>query len=222
MFDRIGAIMKKTSSLWGNPPKRYYKFLKLIEGQFNTKPLRIAILGCSDGKFVVPAARRGHCVFAIDVDGIALFGGEKIGPSGKVHMPGLIDRLRIEGLQDLVQVVNGDFVEHIPDVQYHGVFTSGAVQYSRNLKHAMSKIVSSIQAYVMPSGYIYIDYMLPMEERYKDRDNYPGRERWQQFFSTSEWRILYNRVLPPVPEKAHVDLPVDHIHHWGHLLAQKK
>jgi hypothetical protein len=163
--------MKRTSSLWGTPPTRYYTFLATVEEKFSARPLQIAILGCSDGKFVVPAARRGHQVLAIDIDQIALFGGEKIGPAGKVYMPGLKARLRSEGLEDRVQVVYGDFVEYMPDAQYHAVFTSGAIQYSRNLKHSIHTMIVRVQAYVAPGGYIYIDYMLPMEERYAGREN---------------------------------------------------
>lgn len=215
-------MAKKTSSLWGTPPTRYYNFLKLVEQNFKLKSLKIAILGCSDGKFVLPAARRGHKVFAIDIDEVALFGGDKTGPFGKVYMPGLVARLYSENLQSKVQVIHSDFVEYSPIDLYHAVFTSGAVQYSRNLKHSMCSMVKSIQAFVMPAGYIYVDYMLPMDEKYIGRDNYPRKERWNEFFHHSEWDLLYNRVLPPVFEKAHVDNPVDHYHHWGHLLARRK
>lgn len=213
---------KKTASLWGRPPSRYYNFLKRVESYFPSQQLEIAIVGCSDGKFVLPAARRGHRVFAIDFDEVALFGGTKVGPTGNIYMPGLVTRLKMENLLDRVQVVHGDFVEYSPARPAHGVFTSGAVQYSRNMKHSMVDMVRALQAYVMQEGYFYIDYMLPMEAKYQGRDNYPDRERWNEFFSTGEWNIIYNRVLPPVFEAAHVDKPVDHYHHWGHLLVQRK
>ncbi len=214
--------MRRTASLWGQPPSRLYRFLRLVEAEFPEQQLRIAILGCSDGKFVLPTARRGHHVLAIDVDDIALFGGEKIGSWGLVRMPGLVERLKVEGLENLVRVVHGDFVSYHSDKLYHGVFTSGAVQYSRNLKHRVIKIIAAVQSFVMLGGYLYVDYMLPLEPRHLGRENFPTRRQWQEFFITSRWRVLYNRVLPPLPEKAHVDNPVDHYHHWGHLLAQRR
>jgi hypothetical protein len=214
--------MKKfTSSLWGYPPSRYYRFLKRLENSFPDRPLKIAIIGCSDGKFVLPAARRGHEVFAIDIDDVAIFGGYKEGPGGQLFMPGLVTRLKTEELENSVQVVCGDFVEYPNMVQYHAVFTSGALQYSRNMIHPMTQMVAVLQSYVNQGGYIYVDYMLAMEDKYKGRDNYSSPSKWSEFFSGNEWSIVYNRVLPPVFEKAHVDFPVDHQHHWGHLLAVK-
>jgi hypothetical protein len=211
----------KTSSLWGAPPTRYYSFLKRVEQHFHSQPINVAILGCSDGKFVVPAARRGHTIFAIDVDEVALFGGVKEGPQGRVHMPGLVTRLEAEGLLDRVQVVYGDFVSHRPVVPSEAVFTSGALQYSRNLIHTMDQMVQSVQLYIKPEGYLYVDYMLPLEEKYEGRNNYPGRATWSSYFSDDQWQVLYNRVLPPVFESAHVDNPLDHYHHWGHLLVHR-
>lgn len=211
----------RTSSLWGKPPTRYYKFIRTVEGAFPSMALRVAILGCSDGKFVLPAARRGHSVLAMDIDEIALFGGNKLGPAGAVHMMGLRERLRAEHLSDLVNIVHADFVEYRSRKRFHAVFTSGAVQYSRNLKHPLEKIIERLKAYVVDHGYIYVDYMLPIEHQHKERDNYPTKEAWSSFFEAKGWRLIHNRVLPPLFETAHVDNPVDHYHHWGHLLAQK-
>ena len=213
----------RTASLWGKPPTRYYSFLRHVERSFTATRLRVAILGCSDGKFVLPAARRGHSVFAIDVDETALFGGKKTGPTGEVQMIGLVERLLLEGMSDLVNVVHGDFVEHThtPSKRFHAVFTSGAIQYSRNMKHTMRDMIERVKAYVMKGGYLYADYMLPMEHKYIGRDNYPDKERWASFFEPERWDVIYNRVLPPLFEKAHVDLPVDHYHHWGHLFARR-
>jgi SAM-dependent methyltransferase len=192
----------------------------LVEQQLGT-PLKLAIVGCSDGKFVLPAARRGHAVFAIDTDETALFGGTKLGPEGRVEMPGLFSRLQVEGLSERVMLVHGDFVEHRPPTPCHAVLTSGAVQYSRNLIHTLDALVGALQAYVAPGGYLYIDYMLPMEAHQAERENFPAKERWTRFFDSPGWQLLYNRVLPPVFERAHVDNPVDHYHHWGHLLAHR-
>jgi hypothetical protein len=211
----------RTSSLWGKPPTRYYKFLARVEATFPSKFLRVAILGCSDGKFVLPAARRGHSVLAIDIDEIALYGGTKLGPTGAVQMLGLSERLRREHLSQRVSIVHEDFVEYRSAKRFHAVFTSGAVQYSRNMKHSLEEIVRKLKTYVGEHGYIYVDYMLATEEKHRRRDNYPTKEIWSNFFEAEGWQVIYNRVLPPLFEAAHVDNPVDHYHHWGHLLAQK-
>src|SRR5690554_447379 len=49
----------RTASLWGTPPSRYYQLLRRVEADKRER-LAVAIVGCSDGKFVLPAARRGH------------------------------------------------------------------------------------------------------------------------------------------------------------------
>lgn len=210
----------KTSSLWGTPPSRFYNYLKRVENYFGDSPLQISILGCSDGKFVLPCARRGHKVFAIDVDGEAINGGEKVGPDGPVYMIGLANRLKKEGLEDRVNWVHGDFITH-PPIESHATFTSGAIQYAFNMEHDMACIMRKLQDFSMSKGFVYMDYMLPIEDRHKGRPNYPSPLEMEGFFDESEWSIIYNRVLPPIFERAHVDNPVDHYHHWGHLLAQK-
>lgn len=135
-------------------------------------------------------------------------------------MPGLAWRLHKENLADRVTIIHADLAEiELPPAYL--VITSGALQYSVNLRHAMADMVGKVQAAVAPGGLLYIDYMLPMEERYIGRDNYPSRERWQEYFDESKWEVAYNRVLQPQFEAAHVDLPVDHYHHWGHLLAKR-
>jgi hypothetical protein len=203
----------RTSSLWGKPPTRYYNFIRMVETTFPSTALRVAILGCSDGKFVLPAARRGHSVLAMDIDETALFGGNKRGPNGAIHMPGLRKRLRAEHLSHLVSIVNADFIEYRSRRPFHAVFTSGAVQYSRNLKHPFETVIERLKAFVANQGYIYVDYMLPIEDQHKGRDNYPTKEAWSCFFEAKGWRLIHNRVLPPLFERAHVDNPVDHYHH---------
>jgi hypothetical protein len=136
-------------------------------------------------------------------------------------MPGLIARLRAEDLDKTADIVHADFVGYQPKIQYHAVFTSGSVQYLRNLKHPIHCIIVSIQSFVAPGGFLYVDYMLPSEPEHVDRANYLSKDGWQGFFPEPTWTVLYNRVLPPLLDRAHVDLPIDHFHHWGHLLVRR-
>src|SRR5258705_13831045 len=104
-------MARLTSSLWGKPPSRYYALLRRAESSKRGGRPHLAVLGCSDGKFVLPAARRGFTVMALDVDEIALYGGTKIGPDGPTPMPGLRARLEAEKLAHLVEVVHADLAE---------------------------------------------------------------------------------------------------------------
>ena len=98
------------------------------------KPLAVAVLGCADGKFVLPAARRGHRVVAIDVDPVALYGGEKSGLEGPVWMRGLVWRLDKERLRQRVRVINGDFARDAPVCCCQVVVTSGAPSILKELR----------------------------------------------------------------------------------------
>lgn len=207
----------KTASLWGRPPSRYYSFLKRLKGRFpDARRLTLTVIGCADGKFVLPAARMRIRVVAVDVDEIALFGGQKDG----VHMPGLEQRLRSEELTDQVKIVCGDFMSAGADSQAHGVLTSGALQYSRNLSHRLDDMVHRVTDHAIVNGLFYIDYMLPYEDKYKGRLICPEAGWWKNYFrSRDDWQVIYNRVLPPVVDHAHIEYPVDHFHQWGHLMA---
>ena len=211
----------KTRSLWGSPPTRFYNFLRRVETEFLGEKLRFCILGCADGKFVLPLARKGYEVLAIDIDDIAINGGIKAGVDGDVYMPGLISRLEAEGVSKLVSVVNTDFMHHVTSKKYHGVFTSGAINYSYNLRHPIGQILTKVKSYVKTGGFLYFDYMLPMESEHYGRENYFIKGQLEEYFKTPEWEVIYDRVLPPLKERAHVDKPVDHYHHWGHLLVKK-
>ena len=212
----------KTKSLWGTPPSRYYGFLRRVEKQFDSDSLMLCVLGCSDGKFVLPAARRGYYVLAIDIDRTAIFGGEKSGPNGPVYMEGLHYRIKKENLKERVKVACEDFVEYKKTEKFHAVWTSGAINYSYNLKHKIHDIIQNVKSFVLPNGYIYFDYMLPLETVHLTRENYFPKGELAKYFTKGKWNIIYDRVLPPLVEKAHVDMPVDHRHHWGHLCVQAK
>ncbi|GGW75778.1 class I SAM-dependent methyltransferase [Streptomyces caelestis] len=212
----------KTSSLWGAPQSRYYRFLQRIQEVTESPNPALAVIGCADGKYVLPAARKGFTVWANDIDEVALFGGTKTDASGEVLMPGLASRLKSEGLEDSVEVVHGDFMENCPDRTFDAVFTSGALQYSNNLHHTLEEMVTKVGSLVRPGGLLYIDYMLPYEEKYKGRPTCPDAGWWKEYFeSRDEWDVKHNRVMPPTLDRAHVEYPVDHYHQWGHLLAER-
>lgn len=215
--------MAKTKSLWGEPPSRYYRFLKkLQETEKCGSKYTLAVLGCADGKFVLPAARKGMSVLAIDLDGIALYGGKKEGVGGLVNMPGLTSRLVDEGVNSFVEVKHEDFTNVRP-AKCSGVWVSGAIQYSNNSNLKASDIISKVLGFVAPAGLVYIDYMLPYEDKYKGRLNCPTQEWWRNYVSSlSTWEVLSHRVMPPTLDLAHVEFPVDHYHQWGHLFMKRK
>ena len=64
----------KTKSIWGNPPTRLYKLINLAKEKWGTN-FSACIVGCSDGKFLMPFAREKIKVTGYDIDDIALYGG---------------------------------------------------------------------------------------------------------------------------------------------------
>ena len=67
----------KTKSIWGQTPSRLYRLIKLADEKFKNENWTACIVGCSDGKFLIPFARAHHKVLGYDIDTIDLFGGEK-------------------------------------------------------------------------------------------------------------------------------------------------
>lgn len=214
--------MTRTASLWGEPPSRYYRFLRRVRKETTGQTPSLTVLGCADGKFVVPAARQGLRVVAIDVDDVALFGGHKPGLTGDVYMPGLAARLRTEGLTDRVSVVHENFMS-LPAHESDAVFASGAFQYSFNSTHTAEELLEAAMQFVAPRGLFYVDYMLPFEAKYKGRPNCPDADWWRtKIANLRGWDVLHHRVLPPVPDIPHVEYPEPHSHQWGHLFLRRQ
>jgi len=213
----------RTSSTWGAPPSRHYEFLRrLAQTRCNKYDYDLAVLGCADGKYVLPAARRGMSVLAVDRDEVALRGGPKPWVEGTVRIQGLVQRLKAERLQGTVAVVNADF-RTMPPVRCRAVWISGAVQYSCNMPDTAEQIMHCVLEFVASGGLLYVDYMLPYEEKYKGRSNCPAPEWWRVWSRALRgWKTHYNRVLRPIKDPAHIEYPVDHYHQWGHLLLERE
>ncbi|CAM5729687.1 hypothetical protein SANTM175S_01851 [Streptomyces antimycoticus] len=97
---------------YGNTPSRSsLQFLAALKDRASADAT-VAVVGASDGKFVLPLAAAGYRVVAIERDPVALYGGEVILPGDThAHAVGLIDRLKLEGFNDRVQVVEEDFLQ---------------------------------------------------------------------------------------------------------------
>lgn len=94
----------------------------------------VAVIGASDGKFVLPLAAAGYRVIAIEKDPFALHGGEVSLPGDTTaHALGLTDRLKREGLDNQVQVIEQDFLQSdLPEAGCDAVWTSCSWHYSAN------------------------------------------------------------------------------------------
>lgn len=210
-------LSSKTESIWPEPREYFYNFLRKIES--NPLPKTLAVLGCSDGTYVLPAARRGFDVLAIDVDPIALYGGIVSLYGEDQEIVGLANRLEIEGLQEHVTIVHEDFVLYSPRTTYSGVFTSGSIHYKENLRHPLSDIMSSIKSFVSNKGYLLLEY-IHLSERNNDPKRYFTANTIVSFFQDSEWSISSKR-RKTYTEDPNPRNPEIHTITWGRLHAIK-
>lgn len=233
----------KTKSIWGIPPKRLYKLINLAEERYDSD-FKSCIVGCSDGKFLIPFARKGHFVKGYDIDDVALFGGKKVFPIvprkiiqqyskdfisedyelKEEEVMGICKRLKKENLSGNAIIEKRDFYKNVPDEKFDVVFTSCSLHYSVNKEFTLKDKIKKLQSIVSKNGLLYIDYMMAIDEN--DYENYPKTKFFRKGEITNyfddDWHIISlvenNR---PNFEGAHVDCVKDHFHRWGYILAEK-
>lgn len=205
-------------SIWGRPNRSFYRFLAMVET--SGLPKTLCVLGCSDGKFVIPAAKKGFTVLAIDIDTVALYGGEVDLLGELVHTVGMQRRLETKGLRDKVLIVNQSYLQYVPTMTYSGVFTSGSIHYAQNAGYPLEEVVRKIQSFVSPGGFLFQEYIHTSES-----DNDPGRhfldkKRMAAFFNAPQWDVVKHRkkryIEGPNPRNNQVHDIV-----WGSMLARK-
>lgn len=235
----------KTKSIWGCPPSRLYKLIKLAEQNFPAG-FNACIVGCSDGKFIFPFARKGHHVTGYEIDKSALFGATKefpifdkikpmpyIGtyslasfPTKSMSYMGCIEKTKIEGLENLVNIEERNFYLNPPQEQFNVVFTSCSFQYSINAAKTLKEKTQIIQNIVKPNGLLYIDYMMAIDEN--DYQTFPENKYLRKgdmakYFNISDWDIIsFRENNLPSFEHAHTEHPYHHYHRFGYILAQKR
>lgn len=234
----------KTKSIWGNPPTRLYKLLNLAEQTWG-KNFTACIVGCSDGKFLMPFARAGIKVTGYDIDDIALYGGFKEFPIVKEKIKyqyepnfkskkfeletkrvlGIVERLKLEKIDKYADIEKKDFYRTMPDKKFNVVFTSCSLHYSANQDFTLEEKTKKLKDIVLNQGYLYIDYMMAIDE--DDYLTYPPSKFYRKKeiakYFDENWEIIsYRENNKPTFEGAHVDCVKDHFHRFGYILARRK
>jgi hypothetical protein len=233
----------KTKSIWGNPPKRLYKLINMGINTWKDN-FDACIVGCSDGKFLMPFARKQIKVTGYDIDDIALFGGEKdfpivdekviydYSPSFKSkeyklerkRVYGITERLEMEDISNYANIEKRDFYRNVPDKKFNIVFTSCSLHYRANKDFTLEDKTNKLKSIVKKDGLLYMDYMMAIDEN--DYEKYPK----EKFFRKGEilnyfddnWEIISIRENNgPTFEGAHVDCVKDNFHRFGYLLARR-
>ncbi|MFD7320539.1 SAM-dependent methyltransferase [Streptomyces sp. NPDC059875] len=211
----------QTQSLWEHTLTFFPQFLATLRERV-APDATVAVVGASDGKFVLPLAAAGYRVIAIERDALALHGGE-------VHLPGdnhaqamgLIDRLKLEELHDRVRIVEEDFLHGEPlRIPCDAIWTSCSWHYSANHHRPLAEFVDRMQRLVHPGGLFGAEFMMPVEKRHHLVEHYTSPERLRQHF-IGDWDVLLTLRTNEFTERAHIGQLQDHTHRMGLFLAAR-
>jgi SAM-dependent methyltransferase len=209
--------MPTTRSVWEGTRTFFPIFLSLIETQ---RAKTVCVVGASDGKFVLPMARRGIRVVAVERDPAALDGGPIVVPGPiEATMPGLRKRLADEGLTDLVEIVQADLLD-VTDRNglADAVWTSCSWHYSVNHRHPLADYIAAMRRLCRPNGAMLgAEYMMPVEPRHFAIEHFPveGAVRGH----LPGWSIDWEAYTPPFVEAPHVEHLAEHVHRMGLIIA---
>lgn len=208
----------KTPSLWQDTKT----FFPLFLAELDKRPAKtVCVIGASDGKFVIPLAKCGYRVLALERDAKALDGGPVELPG---HVPdqmlGLRRRLEIEELTESVDIVEGDLLEVAGLPTCDAVWTSCSWHYSVNHRRPLADFLSRLQSVCGPDGIVGAEFMLPVEVRHQVIEHYLTEGAIRRYFDG--WRFLWEAYTPRFIEDPHVEQLAPHIHRMGFVVAQRK
>ena len=201
-----------------------YTSFPLLDAEAGDRDLHgttACVLGCSDGKFVIPLAAAGCTVTCVDVDPTMIDGGTVRYRGEDVRVAGLKANLASTGLTERCRIILADYMEEKLPAKYDFVLTSGSWAYNRNLRHGLAGVVEVMKRAVAPAGYLFADYLLPVTEQEYAIDLYPQPERLQEFFPPDRWRTVHNKEVGLIGE-SHYGQEELHQHNYGALLVQRK
>jgi SAM-dependent methyltransferase len=181
---------------------------------------RVAIVGASDGKFVVPLAEMGYEVVAIERDQLAIDGGAAPGPAGALEwrIAGLRKRLAAEDLAAQVDIYVTDLfdLEVVPACD--AVWTSCSWHYSVNHERPMQAYIDRMTALLRPGGLFGAEYMMPIELQHYEVEHYLDEGEIRDYLKAAD--VLWEVASAPFVEAPHLGQPEPHSHRMGFVLAQ--
>ncbi|MFI6167773.1 class I SAM-dependent methyltransferase [Nocardia sp. NPDC051052] len=210
-----------TASLWERTLTFFPQFVRALNEECRPGAT-VAVVGASDGKFVLPLAAAGYRVVAIEKDSVALNGGEALLPvSGITYVPGLVERLKEANLHHRVRIVCADFLEvESAETTVDAVWTSCSWHYSVNHRRPLSEFVGRMQRLVRRGGLFGAEFMMPVEPRRHSIEHYTAPDRLSRYF-TNGWEVQLTLHTDAFTERAHVGQLDDHTHRMGLLIARR-
>ena len=146
----------------------------------------------------MPFARNEIKVTGYDIDEVALYGGTKDFPIIKKKIKyeyspefiskkydlenkrvlGVTERLKIEQIDEFANIKKRDFYRTEIDEKFNVVFTSCSLHYSANQDFTLEEKTKKLQDIVLPNGYLYMDYMMAIDE--EDYKAYPANKFYRK------------------------------------------
>ncbi|WP_203735158.1 class I SAM-dependent methyltransferase, partial [Paractinoplanes durhamensis] len=202
-----------TVSVWEDTRTFFPLFLAQIE-QIGARS--VCVVGASDGKFVLPLARRGLHVLAIERDPSSVDGGpvKLPGPIDTV-VPGLRKRVAEEGLIDHVTIVQADLFEvDVAEPRADAVWTSCSWHYSINHSRPLADFIAAMSRLCRSQGGVFgAEYMMPVAPRHFEVEHYPGEGQVRGHLPG--WQIDWETYTPAFVEAPHVGQLAEHVHRMG-------
>jgi SAM-dependent methyltransferase len=211
--------MPITRSVWEDTRTFFPIFLALIKAR---QARTVCVVGASDGKFVLPLARGGIRVIAIERDSSALDGGPVTLPGPvETTVPGLRGRLAEEGLTDLVNIIQADILSASEWIDpADAVWTSCSWHYSINHRRPLADFIAVMRQLCRPRGGVFgAEYMMPVNPRHFTNEHYPSEGRVRGFLTG--WPIDWETYTPPFLEAPHVEQLTEHVHRMGLIIATR-
>ncbi|WP_194838806.1 bifunctional 2-polyprenyl-6-hydroxyphenol methylase/3-demethylubiquinol 3-O-methyltransferase UbiG [Nocardia sp. XZ_19_369] len=210
-----------TTSIWEQTLTFFPQFHRALAEQCR-RGATVAVIGASDGKFVLPLAEAGYNVVAIEKDPLALYGGEVLLPvSGLGYTPGLVERVKDADLQHSVRIVAEDFLDCDPaDLAAEAVWTSCSWHYSANHRRPLVEFITHMQRLVRPGGVFGAEFMMPVQEQHHRIEHYTTPDSLASYFGDA-WDVLLTLQTDPFVERAHIGQLHDHTHRMGMLIASR-
>jgi SAM-dependent methyltransferase len=208
-----------TRSLWEDTKTFFPLFLSELQQR---QAQSVCVVGASDGKFVLPLARLGIHVVAVDCDPIAVDGGPITLPGSIAGtMMGLRKRLAEEGLTDRVEIVQADLLTASEWIQpMDAVWTSCSWHYSINHRRPLAEFISALLHLCRPTGGTFgAEYMMPVEPRHFTIEHYLPEGCIRAYLGG--WQIDWETYTPPFVEAPHVEQLAEHVHRMGFIVATR-
>ena len=210
----------KTGSPWGKSPAFLYHLLNRAELCTDDRPLKLAVLRCSDGRYVLPAARRAWDVLAIDMGSTSIHGGPESPPSGDAYTPGPLSKMVKERLSNNAMVICGDFMDAPAAADGHLVISSGALEHGHNQQRDNIAMLLRIGAHLKKGGVLVCAVCCTLDSSHSARSNCVPFHAWSQMLEVTGCDILYHYACSPAFERGRVGNPGDHFHQLGHFLTR--